>query len=229
MSFFKFNYNNKYDSINYMKSYIWMGGVVIVLVVLMFLGVRGTPGTSLSFEPGVISPSDNVEGNVKSPVVIIEYSDFECPACRFYYMVTKQLIVEFGDEVAFVYRNFPLIEIHPNAEAAARAAQAAGKQGKFWEMHNLLFEKQDEWAKAADPEPLFESYATLLNISMGQFKTDIVSKEVTDLVRAERASAIKLKLQGTPTFFINGKKLDENPGSVEAFRAIISDAIKSKA
>ena len=130
-------------------------------------------------------------------------------------------------DIEGVYRHFPLTERHANAEFAARAAQAAGKQGKFWEMHDLLFEKQDEWSKVADIEPLFESYANLLGISVEQFKKDWRSVEIKNLVRAEKANAIKLRLQGTPTFFINGKQI-ENPSTVEAFRAIIKEALNNK-
>jgi protein-disulfide isomerase len=214
-----------------MKSYIWMGGIIIVLIALMFWAVKGTDtsiNTGPVFDVGVISSLDNVEGNAKSKVIITEYSDFECPACRTYYMMMKEIMVQYGDRVAFIYRNFPLTEIHENAEFAARAAQAAGKQGKFWEMHNLLFEKQDEWAKAVNAGPLFESYANLLGISAGQFKTDIESKEVGDFVRAQRVSAIELKLQGTPTFFINAAKVDQNPASVSSFKVLIDDALKNK-
>jgi protein-disulfide isomerase len=193
----------------------------------MFWGVRSASTVSINFDPGVVNAADHVQGDAKSKVIIVEYSDFECPACRTYYFLMKQLMVEFSDRVVFVYRHFPLTEIHQNAEFAARAAEAAGKQGKFWEMHDLLFEKQDEWAKVADIETMFESYASLLGISVDQFKTDFNSKEVRDLVKAERASAIKLGLQGTPSFFINGKQI-QNPTSVDAFRAIIQAAIAGK-
>ncbi|MFH0804293.1 MAG: thioredoxin domain-containing protein [Candidatus Zambryskibacteria bacterium] len=210
-----------------MKNFIWIGGIIIILIALMFWGVKGTSGINPPFESGVIHPLDHVEGNASSSVVIVEYSDFQCPACRTYYGVVKQLVVEFGGEAAFVYRYFPLTGIHINAEFAAQAAEAAGKQGKFWEMHDLLFEKQEEWANVADIEPLFESYAALLDISVEQFKTDFMSKEVRDFVRAERTSALKLGLQGTPSFFINGKQI-QNPSSTEAFRTIIKDAIGSQ-
>lgn len=196
------------------------------MIALMFWVVKGTGGDiNPPLQLDAIHELDNVEGNANSKVVIIEYSDFQCPACRTYYFVTKQLIAEFGDQIAFVYRHFPLTEIHPNSEFAARAAQAAGKQGKFWEMHDLLFEKQNEWSKEANVGPMFESYAKLLSISVEQFKIDWASKEIIDLVRAERTHAIKSGLQGTPTFFINGKKI-ENPSSVDAFRIIIRDTIK---
>lgn len=209
------------------KSYVWIGVVVIALIGLMFWGAKQTVEIKPPFEPGAVHPLDNVTGNASSSVVMVEYSDFECPACRAYSGVVKQIMVEFGDKMVFVYRNFPLTEIHQNAELAARAAQAAGKQGKFWEMHDLLFEKQDEWAQAANPEPMFESYSTLLGISVDQFKIDSGSKEVISFVRAQRASALKLGLQGTPSFFINGKQI-QNPSSVDAFRTLIKAAINSQ-
>lgn len=210
-----------------MKNFIWIGGIVIILVALMFWGVSSSSSINPPFELGVVHPLDNVKGNASSTVVVIEYSDFECSACKTYYPIVREMMTEFGDKAAFVYRNFPLNEIHANAELAARAAQAAGKQGKFWEMHNLLFEKQDEWAKAANIGPMFESYAKLLGISVEQFKIDFVSKEVKDFVRAQRAYSIKIGLQGTPSFFVNGKQI-QNPKSADEFRFIIKDALSNQ-
>ena len=133
-------------------------------------------------------------------------------------------MTEFGDRITFVYRHFPLTSIHQNAEFAARAAEAAGKQGEFWEMHDLLFEKQDEWAKVVNVSPVFESYADLLGLDLEKFKLDWQSKEVKNLVKAERTHALKVGLQGTPTFFLNGKQI-QNPTSLEAFRLIIKSAL----
>lgn len=196
----------------------------MVLIGIMFWGVKGATEINPGFELGVVHPLDNIKGNASSSVVIIEYSDFQCPACRVYYSVTKEIMVEYGDRIVFVYRHFPLTSIHANAEFAARAAEAAGKQGKFWEMHDLLFEKQDEWAKVANVQPLFESYATLLGLSVQQFKSDWVSQEVKDFVKAQRAHAVKSGMQGTPSFFINGKQI-QNPSSVAAFKDIINSAL----
>jgi protein-disulfide isomerase len=203
-----------------------MGGIVVILLALMVWTVKGS-GTKPVFEVGVINALDNTAGNLQSKVIVVQYSDFQCPACRTYYMVMRQLMVEFNDKVAFVYRYFPLSNIHPNADFAARAAQVASKQGKFWEMHNLLFEKQDEWAKVSNIEPVFESYATLLGLDVEKFKTDFLSQEVKDLVESQKENALKLGLQGTPTFFVNGEQI-QNPTSVEAFRVIINDALKNK-
>lgn len=209
-----------------MKNLIWIGGLAVIIMGLMLWG-RGGGGVESSFELGVLNPVDHVKGNASSTVVLMEYSDFQCPACRSYYPIMRQLTQEFGDRVAFVYRHFPLTTLHRNAEFAARVAEAAGKQGKFWEMHDLLFEKQNEWANLADPYPAFESYATLLDLSISQFKTDWTSKEVKDLVKAEITHALKSGLQGTPSFFINAKQI-ENPKSAEEFRVFIKQALEGK-
>lgn len=208
------------------KTFIWIGGIVIVIVVLMFWG-KGGQSIEPAFELGVIHLQDNIKGNASSSVVIMEYSDFQCPACRSYYPIMREIMAEFGDRVALVYRHFPLIGIHPNAEFAARAAEAAGKQGKFWEMHDLLFEKQNEWAKVANVAPMFESYATLLGISIEQFKTDFVSNEVKNFVKAQRIHAVQAGLQGTPSFFINGKQI-QNPSSVLEFKELLKTALANQ-
>lgn len=209
-----------------MKTFIWIGGIVIALVALMFWAANVSQ-INPPFSEDSIHPLDHIKGNASSTVIVVEYSDFQCPACRNYYFAVKELAVEFGDQVAFVYRHFPLNSIHQNAEIAARAAEAAGKQNKFWEMHDLLFEKQAEWSESPNPTALFESYATLVGISVDQFKSDIVSSEVKNLVRAERARAVKIGLQGTPSFFINGEQI-QNPGSVADFRVVIKNALGVK-
>jgi len=204
-----------------MKKIILITGFLILAFVAFFY-FKKIENKKNTFEVGVANASDHIKGLSlsTSSVVIIEYSDFECPACRIYYAFIKELLVQFGDKVTFVFRNFPLTMIHKNAEAAAWAAEAAGKQGKFWEMHDLLFEKQTEWAEAEAPETYFYSYAKLLGISIEQFKIDFVSKEIRDLVEKETNEAIQAELSSTPTFFINGEWV-ENPGSVEDFEQII--------
>jgi protein-disulfide isomerase len=192
----------------------------------MIWGVSSGASIKPPFEANAIHPLDNVKGNASSSVIVIEYSDFQCPACRSYYPIMRELTTEFGDRVAFVYRHFPLTEIHKNAEAAARAAQAAGKQGKFWEMHDLLFEKQNEWANVSDTSIMFQSYASLLGISVEQFKADFNSGEIKNFVKAQRSSALKLKLPGTPSYLINGQ-LIQNPTSVDEFRTVIKNVLKS--
>lgn len=208
-----------------MKATLAIVGVVIVGVIALFMFEGSTSSIKPPFEAGVLHPLDHMKGNASSTVVLMEYSDFECPACRSYYPILREVFQEYGDRVNFVYRHFPLITIHQNAEFAARASEAASNQGKFWEMHDLLFEKQNEWAKVANVLPVFESYATLLGLNVSQFKSDWASKEVKDFVRAQRTHSLKSNLKGTPTFFLNGKQIS-NPNSADEFRSILREALK---
>src|SRR3989338_2093696 len=110
-----------------------------------------------------IIENDWVKGNKEAKVTLIEYSDFQCPACGAYYPVVKQLNEEVGDKIVIAYRNFPLRQVHQNAQIAAQAAEAAGKQGKFWEIHDMLFENQKEWSSYVNAKEIFIKYAQSLN------------------------------------------------------------------
>lgn len=149
----------------------------------------------------------NVKGNPEAEVVLVEYSDFQCPACAAAAPVVNQLIEDYGDSVRFEYRHFPLTSIHPLAIPAARAAEAAGQQGKFFEMHDLLFENQQTWSRAANPTALFMGYAGELGLDTGQFKTQMNASKIDDHVRAQFDEARSLGLTGTPTFTLNGERM----------------------
>lgn len=206
-----------------MKFIYWVIGAVVVFGGLYFLFTSGTGPINPPFEVGVIHPLDHVKGNASSTVILTEYSDFQCPACRTYYPVIREVMAQYGDRIALVYRHFPLAS-HANAEFAARAAEAAGMQGKFWEMHDLLFEKQAEWSGVSDVVSTFRSYATLLAISPDQFESDFRSGDVKNIVSAQRVHSLRVGLQGTPSFFINGNQI-RNPNSVEEFKLIIENAL----
>ena len=212
-----------------MKTLYWILGIFAVCVVLLFaLSGKGATLTP-PLEVDKINPHDHVEGSDSSTVVLFEYADFQCPSCKAYYPLVRQLSQQYGNKIAIVYRYFPLTSIHMNAEFAARAAQAASLQGedKFWAMHDLLFEKQDEWAQVADFMPLFQSYAQLAGLDVNKFNTDFNSPDVKNTIKAYENYALKLGLQGTPTFFLDGKQI-ENPTSLEAFKNIIDQALAQK-
>ena len=202
-----------------------------VVGLVLFSGNAGGGGGA-EFALDKVSELDHVKGlpageagNASSTVVLIEYSDFQCPACRSYYPILLELSQTYGDRIAFVYRHYPLKSIHINADPAAWASEAADNQGKFWEMHNLLFEKQDEWAKAADLKATFGEYATLLSLDKEKFLADLDSKQVKNFVNDQRQSALQNGFNATPTFVLNGKKI-ENPQSIEAFKLLINKAIQ---
>lgn len=208
-----------------MKTLTWIIVIFVVAVgVLVVISRTGSGGVS-DFSLDSISPTDHIKGSASSTVVLMEYSDFQCPACRSYYPMLLELNQTYGQKIVFVYRHFPLKQVHFNAEPAAWASEAASKQGKFWEMHNLLFEKQNEWSSTSDLRATFGEYASLLGINKEQFLADLDSNEVKDIVKAGRESAVKNGFNSTPTFVLNGKKI-ENPQSLEAFKAIIDTALK---
>jgi len=167
-----------------------------------------------------VADSDWTKGTGDAEVILVEYSDFQCPACKNYYPIVKQLTEEFADTVQFVYRHFPLYSIHKNAEEAAWAAEAAGRQGKFWEMHDLIFENQDEWSKEGNVKETFVSYARDLGLNKEKFLADFESEEVQNKVTRDYQSGIASRVNSTPTFFLNGERI-QNPRSYEEFRALI--------
>lgn len=177
---------------------------------------------------GNTQPTNLTTGKGTSGVTLVEYGDFQCPVCGSFFPIVQQVKEKYGDQVTFQFRNFPLSEIHPNAVIAARAALAADKQGKFWEFHDLLYTNQSTWSSSKTPEKFFESYAEQLSLDVAKFKTDLASSEVNAAVQADRAEAQRLGFTGTPTFVLDGKKLDPNPTSFEAFSAKIDEAIKAK-
>lgn len=163
---------------------------------------------------------DYIKGNKEAKVTIVEYLDFECEACGAYYPVVKALMDEFGQDVRFVTRYFPLPG-HKNSVPAALAVEAAAKQGKYWEMHDLLFTEQRNWGEkpSADPK-IFEGYAKSLGLNMEQYAKDISSKEVKERVLRDKNAGTRLGISGTPTFFVNGSKIP-NPKGLEDFKTFI--------
>lgn len=184
-----------------------LGAIVLVVAGLIWLANGG--GQKFVYVPGVseVTADDHVVGKSGAKVTVVEYSDFQCPACAEYYPVLKELVAKYGDRVAFVYRNFP-IPGHINGIPAARAAEAAALQGKFAEMEDRLFTHQAEWA-ALDSGSLaktFDSYAQALGLDMNKFRSDEASQAVLDKIDKDARSGVKAGVDATPSFFINGVK-----------------------
>ncbi len=162
-------------------------------------------------------------------VLLTEFGDFQCPGCAAYFPVLKQVKEKYGDQITFQFRHFPLESIHKNARAAARAAEAAGKQSKFWEMHDMLFENQTAWQGASDPVSVFEGYARTIGIEdIDRFTEDLKSSTVNAIINADLAEGRDKGVSATPTFMLNGEILDPSPvNSVDAFSALIDQALQS--
>ncbi len=146
-----------------------------------------------------VSERDHVRGSAAAPLTLLEYGDYECPFCGAAHAVLKQLLQIMGDEVRLAFRNFPLAQIHPHAQLAAEAAEAAALQGHFWEMHDMLFEHQDR----LEVQDVI-GYAAALRLDLQRFGIDLSQHTCAPRVREDFLSGIRSGVNGTPTFFING-------------------------
>jgi protein-disulfide isomerase len=180
--------------------------------------------------------ADHVEGDKNSKVVFIEYGDYQCPICGSVYQPLKDTLQTYLDQnkIAFVFRNYPLTSIHPNTLAAASAAEAAGLQGKYWQMHDKLYETQDAWSNASPDQRqnFFDGYAKDLGLNVDQFRTDMTSKQVARQINRDRALGEKIGVSGTPTFVLNGKTMeaslntDLENGNSATLQKLLDQAIK---
>lgn len=170
-----------------------------------------------------LNATDWTKGSKEPKVTLTEYSDFQCPACGAYYPLIEEVFAEYKDRISFTYRHFPLPQ-HGNALASAYASEAAGKQGKFWEMADMLFKNQSDWSESVTAGMIFEGYAEKLGLDMDQYKADVKSDAVKEKVSRDQKSGKLSLIDHTPTFFINGK-MATNPRSKEEFKALIEYAI----
>lgn len=186
----------------------------ILIFIAVTIGVlAGVGGLLWQFGQAGEKPVADVAGDSvhrlgSGEVVLVEFSDFQCPACQSVQEPLKQILKKFDGKVTFVYRHFPLISIHKNAMMAAYAAEAADLQGKFWEFHDMLFEKQSEWSGLSDPRDKFGEYVAQIEIDIDKFKSDLESQVVKDRVAVDLLATTRYRLSGTPTFFVNGVKTE---------------------
>jgi protein-disulfide isomerase len=202
--------------------------IVIALIVWGLIAAANKSsrdGSSLLL-PDQITSDDWIKGNASSTVTLLEYSDFQCPACGLYFPIVEQLVKEKIKDIRFVYRHFPLSQ-HANAIPAAKASEAAGKQGKFWEMYEMIFSTQKDWENSTNSAKIFSGYAESLKLNMEKYAADVDSKEIADKIIASEKGGIKAGVNSTPTFYLNGKKI-QNPNSYEEFNKIINEAIQTK-
>lgn len=205
--------------------------IAIVLMIVATLTYGGyklvnwikAPQNESSQETLLVAENEWIKGNVNAQVTIIEYSDFQCPACAVFSSTLMKLFQDFPEELRIIYRHFPLVTIHKNALDAAYAVEAAGLQGKFWEMHDVLFEKQDEWSKGGNPKDLFVSYAKNIELDEKKFLEDYKSKAVQEKVDDDLASASQLRLNSTPSVFVDGEKITSN--GYDSLKSLIEEKL----
>ncbi|MEO7364195.1 MAG: thioredoxin domain-containing protein [Candidatus Saccharimonadales bacterium] len=184
---------------------------ILAAIVLVFVGalIINNNGNSSSKDTSKIAASSHTRSSTSTGVTLVEYADFQCPYCEQYFPTLEAVYQEYKDQITFQFRNFPLPNAHKNAFAAARAAEAASLKGKFWEMHDALYNPANwqVWTQANDPTVYFNQYATAIGLNAATFKTDYASSRVNDQVNADMAAGTKLGVQGTPSFFLDGKQV----------------------
>jgi protein-disulfide isomerase len=169
-----------------------------------------------------VGPNDHTQGDPDAPITLVEYGDYECPHCGRAYPIVKRVQQHFGERLLFAFRNFPLNHTHPNAESAAEAAEYAATQGRFWEMHDLLYENQDRLGS-----DLYEKLATEIGLDPDAIISSLDAGEFTGRVRADFMSGVRSGVNGTPTFFINGERYDgpfDYPALVGAINAVLASS-----
>lgn len=195
-------------------------GAVVILGGVIFFSQKNntTPGEQVTIDTTI----GQKIGSDTAPVKIVEFGDFQCPACQAAEPALKEILAKNKDSVQFIYRHFPLPS-HKNGESSSLAAEAASNQGKFWEMHDLLYARQNDWATLADPTDTFAGYATSLGLDEKKFRDDLKADSAIQKVKTDADYGESIGVNQTPTFYINGTK---SPGvkTVEQWQAIIDDA-----
>lgn len=218
---------------NEAKILIGIAVATIAVVVGAAFFVGGSSSPTAQTEPltedqtqKLIREDSYVKGPADAKVTLIEFGDYQCPACGATYLVVSQILEEYKDQIKFVYREFPLA-IHQNARPAAQAAQAAGAQGKYYEMYDILFQNQKEWETSKNPKEQFEQYADRIGLDIEQFKKDLNDKKFEEIIQRDIADGYALGVQATPTFFINGE-LIQGGLPYDQFKAKVEAALKTE-
>jgi protein-disulfide isomerase len=188
---------------------------------------KPTPVAAKTGVPGAEPP--HTLGPPNAPVRLEEFGDFECPPCGLFHPILKQMEQEFGDKLQVTFRQYPLVPTHPHALAAASAAEAAGMQGKFWEMHGMLFDNQKDWKGAFDVRSVFEGYAAKIGLDVERFKRDVTSDRVEQRIFLDGKRAHSLGVNSTPTVFINGREVSFEQLPAEKLRVVIQNELRAVA
>lgn len=177
---------------------------------LVFVGLvwyAGKSNTEGIVSADILTRSDSQKILVpNAKVTLVEFADFQCPACRAIHPLVQQILKDYQGKITFVFRNFPLPQ-HRYAVISAEAAEIAGDQGKFWEMHDAIFEHQDEWANSKSPKNLFIQYAKNLDLNVDEFTKSLNDNKYTDKIGRDKSDGNLANVDSTPTFFVNGQKL----------------------
>jgi protein-disulfide isomerase len=211
------------------------GGLALGLAAgfFLFLATRLDPdedprgiGNLAQARPGAEPP--HVRGNPDAPVTLEEFTDFECAVCGKHYQTLRQLEGEYGSRVRFIFREFPMIADHHRALEAARAAEAAARQGRFWEMHDHLFENGQDWARTVVPRLSFVKYAKALGLDASRFEADLDNRAIYDRILADLDRGKSIKINATPAIFIDARLVPPRLMTYEGMRKLIEAALREK-
>lgn len=208
------------------KRFLIIMGIIIVAFFGIFILSGSKDGAQDVGTAGTVS--NHSKGSNAKNVELLVYGDFECPACGQFFPIEKAVTDKYADDIKFTFRHFPIDSIHPNARAAARAAEAAGAQGKFFEMHDALYETQSQWSSqiTTSPQSIFEGFAKQIGLDVEKYKLDYAAESTNSTINADKQEANDRGVSGTPTYFLNGTKLDNGDiSSVESFSKVIEEAI----
>ena len=189
------------------KKLILKVGMFVVAPVLVILVLYTLLSQGPTYSPVEIAENDHVRGQRNNPVSIVVYADFQCPACATEHETMTQLWPQIRDKAFLVFRHFPITTAHPHSWTASLYAEAAGNQGRFWEMHDFLFATQSIWSTLPDAEDEFDAYALELNLDLEQLHADIDAEEVVAKVRNDQRGGSASGVRGTPAVFINGRQI----------------------
>ena len=213
--------------------------VFIVLAVALAAGIaiylgRQSTTSSASSDPAIATntlPANpgggHIRGKSSATVTLVEFGDYQCPSCGFYYPIVEELLKRYPDKVKLEFHHYPLIQMHQNALMAAKAAEAAGDQGKYFEMHDMLYQHQKDWSNLVSPEAQFLAYAGDIGLNVNQFMQSLKSLDVERRILEDIKRGSDAKVMGTPSFYINGRAIDPLPAGVDEFTVVIDESIKA--
>ncbi len=216
------------------KRFFVIVAVIVLGLVAIFWSTSKHSGNSGGSGGSSAQPSNHVTGEGKKGVTLTEYGDYECPACYSYEPIVESIRAKYSHDIFFKFRNFPIVSKHPNAFAGARAAEAAALQGKFWEMHDKLYQTQDPngqtgWVASSAPLTFFKQFALALGLDVNKFTADYSSSGVNDVINADMAAGQNFGVSGTPTFDLDGRKVETTDvPTQQAFFKLIDDEIAAK-
>lgn len=184
---------------------IVIASVVGLIIAAFTLGGKPQSTSSTPVDTSILIRDDSYQTATQSAkVTLVEFGDFQCPSCAAAYPIVKQVMDYYNGQINFVFRNFPLPQ-HVNAQKASEAAEAAGAQGKYWEMYDLLYQRQNDWAESKSAEDIFVQYAASLDLDQDKFRSDLDSNKFFDKVFRDKSDGNSLGVNSTPTFFINSR------------------------